>query len=160
MTELQLNKVNASTLLISWNPPYTLEGVPVLYYCIKVNSSLNIHIENTTSLYYYSVINIKPAQTEINVAVTILPVNKVGEGMATSVYALLKKGVFIITESVLTVICFVNQALTNTAQTETFVENIILVTTIEVSQIYSHVQNPSFTPGKIAVKQVYCSYKT
>ena len=97
VAELQLNKVNASTLLISWNPPYTLEGVPILYYCIKVNSSLNIHTENTTSLYYYSVIDIKPAQTEINVAVTILPVNKVGEGMATSVYTsiLLKKGVSI-----------------------------------------------------------------
>ena len=94
MTELHLNKVNASTLLISWNPPYTLDGVPILYYCVKVNNSLNITTDNTTSVNYYSLI--EPAQTEINVAVTILPVNKVGEGMATSVYTsiLLNKGVF------------------------------------------------------------------
>lgn len=83
VTELHIDIVNTSTFLISWIPPYTLEGVPILYYCVIVNNSLNITAEDT--IVYHSV-DIEPAQIEINIAVTVIPVNKLGKGSATTTY--------------------------------------------------------------------------
>ena len=81
VTDLSTDLINSSILYISWNPPYSLDGVAILNYNIKINNSLNVTIENTTD-YYYS---IDPTQTETNVAVTVIPVNKAGKGIATSV---------------------------------------------------------------------------
>lgn len=80
VTDLSTDLINSTILYISWNPPYSLDGVTILYH-IKINNSLNVTIENTTD-YYYS---IDPTQTETNVAVTVIPVNKAGKGIATSV---------------------------------------------------------------------------
>ena len=90
VTDLSTDMINSSILYISWNPPYTLDGVKILYYHMKINNSLNVTIENATD-YYYS---IEPTQTETNVAVTVIPVNKAGEGIATSIgiSVLLNKG--------------------------------------------------------------------
>ena len=84
VTDLSTELINSSILYISWNPPYTLDGVKIIYYHIGINNSLNslnVTIENSTD-YYYS---IEPTKTETNVAVTVIPVNKAGKGIATSV---------------------------------------------------------------------------
>lgn len=67
-------------LFISWHPPYTLKGVPILFYRVKINPFLNTTVENTT-LY----IPFELSQTEITIAITVEPVNRVGEGKATSI---------------------------------------------------------------------------
>ena len=66
--------------MISWHPPYTLKGVPILFYHVKINPFLNATAENTT-LY----IPFELPQTEIIIAITVVPVNRVGEGKATSI---------------------------------------------------------------------------
>ena len=93
MTDLSTDLINSSIFYFSWNPPYSLDGVTILYYDIKINNSLNVTIENTTDYYYY----IDPTQTEINLAVTVIPVNKAGEGIATSVKicTLFDKGIYV-----------------------------------------------------------------
>lgn len=93
--ELNVNITNSSVLLITWNPPYTLVGVSILYYYVNIkvnNNSLNVSVEDAT---VYYPIEIEPAQTELNISVTVVPVNKVGKGMATSKHtttSLLDKG--------------------------------------------------------------------
>ena len=66
--------------MISWHPPYTLKGVPILFYQVKINPLLNTTAENTT-LY----IPFEQSQVEITIAITVVPVNRVGKGKATSI---------------------------------------------------------------------------
>ena len=80
VTNLTAELVNPTTLLISWHPPYTLKGVPILFYYVKINPFLNATAENTT-LY----IPFEQSQVEITIAITVVPVNRVGKGKATSI---------------------------------------------------------------------------
>lgn len=57
------------------------------------NNSLNVSVQDTTAVYH--LIENGPAQTGLNIVVTVIPVNKVGKGMATSKHtttSLLDKG--------------------------------------------------------------------
>lgn len=80
VADLTAEFVNSTMLYISWNAPYTLKGVPILFYHVKINPFLNTTAENTT-LY----IPFEQSQVEIIIAITVVPVNRVGEGKATSI---------------------------------------------------------------------------
>ena len=73
-------------LYISWHPPYTLKGVPILFYHVQIDPFFNATVENTTventTLYIPFVLS----QTEIIIAITVVPVNRVGDGKATSIF--------------------------------------------------------------------------
>lgn len=79
VTKLNTEILNSSTLFISWSPPYTLLGVPILFYRVKTNS-FNITVMNTTAVYY----PIQPSQSNVTVEVTVVPVNKAGDGVPTT----------------------------------------------------------------------------
>lgn len=77
VTELIIEVINSTTLFISWNPPYTLLRVPILFYRVN-NIYFNMTVVNATAVHY----PIQPSQSSIQV--TVVPVNKVGDGKATT----------------------------------------------------------------------------
>ena len=79
VTDLNIDVINSSTVVVSWNPPYTIDGVPILFYRVGNNDSHNETVLNPMAYYSF-----EPVQTESNFAITVIPVNKVGDGMATS----------------------------------------------------------------------------
>ena len=56
-TNLQLTEMNSETIQLSWGPPFTLAGVPILQYSVYVDDFTRTPerisiIENTTSVQY------------------------------------------------------------------------------------------------------------
>ena len=79
--------INSTTVLISWSPPFTLEGVPILGYNVTItnttsgeNESMLLnstgHSDPQTSLLY----SIDHPDPEYNFIVTVVPINKIGTG--------------------------------------------------------------------------------
>ena len=79
--------INSTTVLISWTPPFTLEGVPILGYNVTItnttsgeNESMLLnstgHSDPQTSLLY----SIDHPDPEINFIITVVPINKFGAG--------------------------------------------------------------------------------
>ena len=83
--------VNSTTVLISWSPPFTLEGVPILGYNVTITNTTSgknetMLVEDTTLLY-----SIDHPDSENNFSVTVVPINEVGAGQpATLVFSLCK----------------------------------------------------------------------
>ena len=76
VSDLNYDRINQQ---LSWVPPFTLSGVPILHYRININSDTNnfVNITNSTTLY----LNGTPSG---NYTATIRAVNAVGEGQAAS----------------------------------------------------------------------------
>ena len=73
--------INSTTVLISWSPPFTLEGVPILGYNVTITNTTSgenetMLVEDTTLL--YSIDN--NPDPENNFTVTVTPINEVGAG--------------------------------------------------------------------------------
>ena len=68
---LNVTVINSTTVFISWSPPFTLEGVPILWYIVTITSGENVTVNNTW-LYY-------PCH-EPSVDVTVVAVNGAGDG--------------------------------------------------------------------------------
>lgn len=50
VTNISMKVLNSSSLKVSWNPPFSLKGVPILGYIIQLmnnNTQLNLSVENT-----------------------------------------------------------------------------------------------------------------
>ena len=73
---------NFTTVIISWSPPFTLNGIPILGYDVTIAFDLNetIFVENPTLLY-----PVKHLDIESNLTVTVVPLNGVGKGKAASI---------------------------------------------------------------------------
>ena len=72
---------NYNTLLISWSPPFTLEGVPILGYNVTITnttSGLELETENTTMLNYTFIID--HPDPDNNFTVTVVSINGAGPG--------------------------------------------------------------------------------
>ena len=70
--------INSTTILISWSPPFTLEGVPILGYNVTITNTISgenetILVEDTTLLYTVY-------QKYIKINVTVIPINEIGAG--------------------------------------------------------------------------------
>ena len=66
--------INSTTVFISWSPPFTLEGVPILRYIVTIASTtsvVNVTV-NDTLLYYLC--------HEPSINVTVVAVNGAGDG--------------------------------------------------------------------------------
>ena len=79
--------INSTTVFISWSPPFTLEGVPILGYKITITNTTSgenkmMLAEDTshTSLQYSIEWDPDP---ENNFTVTVVPSNDVGAGKLT-----------------------------------------------------------------------------
>ena len=72
--------INSTTVLISWSPPFTLEGVPILGYNVTITNTTSgenetMLVEDTTLLY-----SIDHPDPKNNFTVTVVPINEVGAG--------------------------------------------------------------------------------
>ena len=45
---LRVDRLNSTTLFLSWNPPSTLSGIPILYYSVEVNNLVATSTINAT----------------------------------------------------------------------------------------------------------------
>ena len=84
---LTMAVINSTTALISWSPPSTLEGIPILGYIITIistassnNNESMLAAGNTTMLYYTIDYN---DNNNITVTVIVLPINEAGDGQST-----------------------------------------------------------------------------
>ena len=75
VSNLTVVSINSTTVLISWSPPFTLEGVPILGYDIIIANSVKnetISVEGDTTMLYYSIDDPDP---DSNFTVTVVPIN-------------------------------------------------------------------------------------
>ena len=80
VSNLTVTPVNSTTVLISWSPPFTLEGVPILGYNVTITNTTSeenktLLVEDTTLL--YSIDHSDPGNS---FAVTVVLINEVGAG--------------------------------------------------------------------------------
>ena len=71
VSNLNVTVINSTTIFISWSPPFTLDGVPILWYIVTITSGENMTVNNTW-LYYLC--------HEPSVDVTVIAVNGAGDG--------------------------------------------------------------------------------
>ena len=82
---LTVTTINSTAFFISWSPPFTLKGVPILGYNVNITNTTSgenetVSVEDTTLLY-----SIDHPDPENNFTVTVVPLNEVGAGQpATS----------------------------------------------------------------------------
>ena len=72
--------INSTTVLVSWIPPFTLEGVPILGYNVTfyINGENDIiSIEKYITMQYYS---FGHPFLQNDLVVTVIPINEVGAG--------------------------------------------------------------------------------
>ena len=82
VSDLTVTRVNSSTVLISWSPPFTLEGVPILGYNVTVTNTTSVEnetmsVEEDTTMLYYSINHSDP---DNNFTITIVSINGGGVG--------------------------------------------------------------------------------
>ena len=75
--DLIVTLINSTTALISWSPPFTLEGVPILGYNVTITNTSGenetVLVEDTTLLYTVY-------RTYLKITVTVIPINEIGAG--------------------------------------------------------------------------------
>ena len=75
--DLTMTPINSTTVLISWSPPFTLDGVPILGYNVTITNRENESMwkwVDTGQLLY------TPSHLEDISTVTVVPINEVGAG--------------------------------------------------------------------------------
>ena len=82
VSDLTVVSINSTTVLISWSPPFTLEGVPILGCNVTITNTTSkenetMSIEGDTTMLYYSIDYPDP---DNNFTVTVVPINGAGLG--------------------------------------------------------------------------------
>ena len=77
VSDLHSAVINSTAVLITWKPPFTLEGVPILSYNVTISNTISgenetIPVEDTTLLYSIDTNNSHTA--------TVVPINEAGKG--------------------------------------------------------------------------------
>ena len=90
VSNLTVTPVNSTTVLISWSPPFTLDGVPILGYNVTITNTTSgenetMSVEGDTTILYYSIDHLKSIFT-----ITVVPINVVGEGDDASIQSELR----------------------------------------------------------------------
>ena len=84
VSNLTVTPVNSTTVLISWSPPFTLDGVPILGYNVTffINGEYEATlIEKGITMLYYS---FGLSLFENDLVVTVIPFNGGGSGTGKS----------------------------------------------------------------------------
>ena len=92
VSNLTVTLINSTTVLISWSPPFTLEGVSILGYSVTITNTisgeneimLSVDTSHTTLLYPID------HDPENNFTVTVVPSNDVGAGKPTELTCMFK----------------------------------------------------------------------
>ena len=87
VSNLTVVSINSTTVLISWSPPFTLEGVPILGYNVTIINTTSgenetMSVEGDTTMLYYSIDHPDP---DNNFTVTVVPINGAGPGESTDI---------------------------------------------------------------------------
>ena len=73
--------VNSTIFLISWSPPFTLEGVPIFNYYVTIKTtdgeSEQLYTEHSTLWY-------QPVQGTTYIMITVVAINQAGPGQLAS----------------------------------------------------------------------------
>ena len=83
VSNLNATIINITTVLISWSPPFTLDGVPILGYNVTITTSsgkndTTMSVEGDTNMLYYSIED--HPDPDSNFTVTVVSVNVLGAG--------------------------------------------------------------------------------
>ena len=82
VSNLNATIINSTTVLISWSPPFTLEGVPILGYNVTITTSSGknetMSVEGDANMLYYSIED--HPDSDSNFTVTVVSVNVLGAG--------------------------------------------------------------------------------
>ena len=83
VSNLTVTLINSTTVLISWSPPFTLDGVPILGYNVTITNTTSgenetILVEDMSTTLLYSIDHPDPKNNSITV--TVVPINEVGAG--------------------------------------------------------------------------------
>ena len=86
VSNLAVVLINSTTFLISWSPPFTLEGVPILGYNVTITNATSgenetMSVEGNTTMVYYSIDHPDP---DNNFTVIVVPINEAGLGESAS----------------------------------------------------------------------------
>ena len=108
VSNLTVTLINSlvTTALISWSPPFTLEGVPILGYNVTITNTtsgenVTMLVEDTTLLY-----SIDHPDPENNFTVTVVPINEVGAGKPALVSFIIVTSEFIMVHQFLCIMAF------------------------------------------------------
>ena len=82
VSNLTVIHVNSTTILISWNPPDTLEGVPILSYNVIIGANEAILVNGNTNMLFHSIEHINNSLMTI----TVVPVNRGGAGKVSTFF--------------------------------------------------------------------------
>ena len=89
VSNLSVTPVNSTTIIISWIPPITLEGVPILGYHVTINTSVGtsdtILVKSKIMLYHF----IEHTGNTLITMVTVVPINGGGVGKYANYTAIL-----------------------------------------------------------------------
>ena len=82
VTDLTVVSINSTTVLISWSPPFTLKGVPILGYNVMITDTASgenetMSVEGDTTMLFYTIDHPDP---DNNFTVTVVPINGAGPG--------------------------------------------------------------------------------
>ena len=91
--------IDSTTVLISWSPPFTLEGVPILGYNVTITNTTSgeeLKTENTTMLNY--TFSIDDPDPDNCFSVTVVPINGAGPGENVTKIFIFSLGGFNFTE--------------------------------------------------------------
>ena len=84
VNNLTVTRLNSTTLLISWTPPFTLEGVPILSYNVTITNSSNMNvtlsIEGIKTTLLYSAVG----TSEKYIFFRVFPINMGGAGLTVA----------------------------------------------------------------------------
>ena len=83
VSDLTVALINSTTVLISWSPPFTLEGVPILGYNVTITNTTSgenetMLVVDTTLLY--------SIDSDNEFTITVVPINAVGPGQPAAIY--------------------------------------------------------------------------
>ena len=106
VNSLTVTLINSPTVFISWSPPFTLEGVPILGYNVTITNTTSgenetMLVEDTTLLY-----SIDYPDPENNFTVTVVPINEVGAGQPALVSFIILTSEFIMVHQFLCIMVF------------------------------------------------------
>ena len=91
VSNLSVITVNSTTVLISWIPSFTLEGVPIIGYNLTINNNtsgenVTSTVEGSASMLYYTIND--HFHHKNNFTVILIPINEVGRGHPATCYIL------------------------------------------------------------------------
>ena len=95
VSSLTVSIINSTAVLISWSPPFTLEGVPILGYNVTITNTTSGENETKLAKHHTLMYSIDHPDPGNNFTVTVVPINEVGAGQSRSTMVqFLKPGIF------------------------------------------------------------------